>query len=54
MKLDDCLKCTHHMDHMADQVLCRYWGETEHRVVERGLKDGIIYVRLCPLEMKKK
>jgi hypothetical protein len=54
MKIDECMKCTHHINHMADEVLCRYWGETEHRVVEKDGKDSVYYVRLCPMDKKKK
>ncbi len=52
--LENCKKCTHHMDSMTDSVLCRYYVEVEYRVLDKSSKKGYVYVVGCPLSGKKK
>ncbi len=48
MKIDECIKCEYHVEHVSDSVLCRYTSEIEHRVLSG---DTVV---ACPRDVKKK
>jgi hypothetical protein len=53
LKLSACVKCTHHVEAMTDSVLCKYYKETEYRVLDKSDKKGEIKVVSCPIELSK-
>jgi hypothetical protein len=48
MKLDDCKRCSNHIDAMADCALCRYDYGIAYRAVNQG------QVISCPIDGEKK
>jgi hypothetical protein len=48
MKLEECMKCSSHIDSRADSVLCKYENEMESRVLDKDTVVG------CPKINKSK
>ncbi len=46
MKLHNCKKCFHHVDHKGTAVTCRFWGGEYSRLISSdGVSDDVIS---CP------
>lgn len=48
MTVEECIKCVHHVDLVADSALCRFNTEIEYKVAFQG------EIVNCPLQSNKK